>query len=81
MADGTYRLAAWKNKDDMKDAPDILVEGGRKIWKPSDGTAHSAWQFENENNRFVVKDHFEHHEFQVYDNAGRLYFIQKIERL
>ena len=80
MDDDTYRLAAWKNKDDMKDAPDILVEGGRKVWKPSDGSMNSTWVFENDTNRFVVKDFVLHHEFQVYDNAGGLYFIQKLER-
>lgn len=79
MADGTYRLAAWKNKDDMKEAPDILVEGGRKEWKPSDGLVNSTWVFENESNRFVVKDFIFQHEFQVYDNTGRLYFIQKFQ--
>lgn len=44
MADGSYRLAAWKNKNDMKSAPDILVESGHK--EPGDWEVRDVWYFE-----------------------------------
>ena len=79
MADGSYRLAAWKNKNDMKDTPDILVEGGHK--EPGDGKVYAVWHFENEDNRFVVVDQFQLHEFQVYDKGGKLILSQKLKEV
>lgn len=76
MADGTYRLAAWKNKADLRDAPDILVGGGSEKDKIG-----SVYSFEDAANRYVVNYHWDLHDFEVYDKGGRLFFSQPIERI
>lgn len=49
MAHGKYRYAAWKNKDNMADKPDLVVEGGL--------LTNSNYEFENKGYRYVVDPH------------------------
>ncbi len=74
LAAGTYRLTAWKNKDDMNDAPDILVEGGVLL--------KSNYVFKNGDYTYTVIDQeFGQDEFRNYDKNGKLFISKKLNKV
>lgn len=66
-----YRLAAWKDKNDMMGAPDIMAEGGI-FSKP-------GYTFKSEDysyaviNQLLVQD-----ELRLYANVGKLFFFKQV---
>lgn len=74
LADGTYRLTAWKNKADMNDVPDILVEGGV--------CEKSIYVFNSGDYTYKVMDQLlRQNEFQSYDKTGNLFFSQNLNKV
>lgn len=74
LADGTYRLTAWKNKADMNDVPDILVEGGV--------CEKSIYVFNSGDYTYKVMDQLlAQNEFQSYDKIGNLFFSQNLNKV
>ena len=74
MADGSFRLAAWKDKNDMMDAPDIVAEGG--------SFSEPSYAFKSEDYSYAVIDKLlEQDELRIYAKDGRLILSQKMRKV
>lgn len=74
MSDGGFRLAAWKDKNDMMDAPDIVAEGG--------SFSEPSYAFKSEDYSYAVIDKLlEQDELRIYAKDGRLILSQKMRKV